>query len=73
MIFLSEYSQRHKTAHVFKRLVYNDFVVVCYDNGLETIGHPFEQEQAAEDYAEDWVLGAVSTEQQTTVTRGCCD
>lgn len=75
MIFLSEHASKKRTAHVFNRIEQQDYIAVCYDQGEESLSDPFADEQAAKDWAEDWVLqtSAASTDQQTTVTRGCCD
>lgn len=56
MTFLSEYCGPKRTAQVFRRKPNNDYVTVCYEDGLERVGHPFEFESDAEDFAEDWVL-----------------
>lgn len=59
MIYLSDYQSDDgkRSAKVFRRLELNDYMVVGYVNGMETIGVPFLSEDKADDYAEDWVLG----------------
>lgn len=73
MLFLKEYTRRRKTAHVFKRQEQEDYIVMCYDNGEESESTPFSDEAQAETYAEDFVEKSLTTNQQSTVTRGCCD
>lgn len=76
MIFLSEYTSKKRTAHVFQRQEEKDFIAVCYNQGEESLSEPFADEQSAEDWAEDWVLNQTNADpanQQTAVTRGCCD
>lgn len=76
MIFQGEHTSKKRTAHVFKRQEENDYIVVCYELGVESLSDTFDLEQLADDWAEDWVLNATagsSNEQQTTVSRGCCD
>jgi hypothetical protein len=69
MIFQYEYTNKNKTAHVFKRQREYDFIVMCYNNDQESQGGPFASESQAETYAKNFIE---STE-QPTVTRGCCD
>lgn len=70
MIFQKEYSSKRRTAHLFKRD--NDYIVICYDNGTESHSDPFNLEQEAITFAEEFVTN-LAQNQQATVTRGCCD
>lgn len=57
MKLLSEFKGNGVTANVYYRKEKNDYVTICYDeNGFERSGNPFNTEQQAEDFAEDWVL-----------------
>lgn len=55
MLFLSEYCGSNKTAWVCRRRDLNDYVAIGYVGGLERIVQPFPTEEAAENFAEDWV------------------
>lgn len=60
MIFLSEYNGPNRVAHVYHRPVTKDFVVIGYEHHTEVISRLISNEDAAEDFAEDWVLQPVS-------------
>lgn len=72
MIFVKEYTAEVKTAHVFQR-EQQDFVVMCYNLSDEAEHGPFDTEQLAFEHAEEFVSTTDNQEQQTAVTRGCCD
>ena len=75
MIFLSEYVENNRTAHLFKRERELDYVVMCYTGSSEKEHGPFALESEAEDYAEDFVKGIVEPEEQPPVSdsTSCCD
>ena len=58
MLLLSGYEsfQQRKEARVYRRLEKNDYIAVCYLEGLESEAHPFPNESEADDFAEEWVL-----------------
>ena len=54
MKLLSEYLGNDKTARVYYRSDFNDYVAVTFDsNEFAIASHPFDSEQAADDHAED--------------------
>lgn len=60
MIFLSEYCNKDKTAHVFRRISEHDYVAIGFINGIEKQRQSFLTENQSEDWAEDWVLNETS-------------
>ena len=56
MTKLSEYKNLNRRAEVYYRGDIGDFVAVGYIDGLPRGSHPFDNEEAAEDWCEDWVL-----------------
>lgn len=56
MLFLSEYCGPNKTAWVCQNRSNNEYVAVCYIQGVEKKQKSFLKESDAEDFAEDWVL-----------------
>ena len=61
-LFLSEFVQGTRTAQVFQRRIELDYVVYCFCCGHEAESEPFETEQLADDWAEDWVQKTVELE-----------
>ena len=54
MKLLSEYYGDNKTARVYYRSDFNDYVAVTFDsNELPVASHPFDSEEAADNHAED--------------------
>jgi hypothetical protein len=54
MKLLSEHYSLNKTAKVYYRSNFNDYVAVTYDsNGFAIASHPFDSEEAAENHAKD--------------------
>jgi len=72
-LFLSEYTNKTRTAQVFQRSTEKDFVVFCFCCGQETETDAFESEALAENWAEDWVLKQVELSTMSTATehQGC--
>jgi hypothetical protein len=62
-LFLSEYVEGTRTAHLFQRIKEQDYVVYCFCCGHEAETEPFVTEQSAEDWAEDWVTKTVELEE----------
>lgn len=59
-LFLSEYCSQPRTAHVYKELNTAGYTVICFQHNAETAYRTFDSEEAAEDFAEDWILQPVS-------------
>ncbi len=53
--YLHEYREGTRTAQVLKNTTTDKFVVYCFCCGNEAQSDPFDTEQDAENWAEDWV------------------
>ena len=60
MIVLSEYEEGNRYATVSYRSIQGDFVGIGYIDQLERTAIPFQTEEAAENWCEDWVLRVIS-------------
>ena len=54
-LFLSEYVQGTRSAHVLERLTSKDYVIYCFCCGYELETDSFSTEQEARNWAQDWV------------------
>jgi len=73
MMFRSEYMEGNRTAQVLWNMTTKKYSVYCFCCGQEAESEPFDTEQAAEDFAEDFVQKTIELPQfQTEEHKGCC-
>lgn len=72
MIFLAEYTNKARTAHLFQRVEEKDYVVVQHEGADTTESLPFAIESEAEDFAKNWIVDIEET-QPASDSAGCCD
>jgi hypothetical protein len=72
MIFLSEYTNKNRVAHLFQRVEQRDYVVVQHLGVTTTESEPFALESDAENFAQDWIMATDQT-QPASDSAGCCD
>jgi len=72
MQYLHEYREGNRTAQVLKNTTTNKFIVYCFCCGNEAESDPFDTEQQAEDWAEDFVQKQVELPQLKNDTNDCC-
>jgi hypothetical protein len=72
-LFLSEYVQGKRTAQIFTRVQQGDFVAYCFCCGHEMETEPFDTEQLANTWADNWVQKQVELPELTALAgpEGC--
>lgn len=73
MMYRSEYMQGSRTAQVLMNIATKKYLVYCFCCGEEARSDAFDSEQAAEDFAEDFVQNTVNLPQFESIKhKGCC-
>lgn len=73
MMYRSEYIEGQRTAQVLMNMTTKKYVVYCFCCGNEAESEPFDTEQAAEDFAEDFVQKTIQLPQfENLEHKGCC-